>query len=688
MNAVPRLMRLLLIAALGAGLAGCGGGSSQDSPPASPLRLENAAAVTQTIGPAGGTLTTTAADGTAYTLTVPPTALRRATAITLAPIASIADLPAGVSVAGGVHLTPEGQAFDMPVKLTIALARPPSSAPIPFTYAGELTQRRLYPAVLTAGTLAFDIVHFSGYAALLAQPDVIAFLLGGNGYLPTPGAAGDQALQALVSASLQLTGEARSAAMRAALRGWLDTVIKPAVVSTQAITTIDVNPSTANAATIEATTRLRGEMQVFDIALKYALLAGADVNALYPDFQVAVRDAARHVIPLFNAACSQFASAWFLAVPDVFAWQELARLSSATALEPALERAAVLDALCVQVAYDPNGGTDFPSGIQPGQTGTLGVRAGFTVNGGPVRFDEPMLVSARGTNTSTSALLGAGELVAPGARYQQQFLWEPATTEMRIDIKACLADELLREICQQAFVVRGVSGGGGAGGAVLESKETKLRVHGTAHQRFGLRPLPQGTLLLEEQQHSGPEPFVQSLQRPMPVPPDHDFSGVFVATATSAADTITLDPSNGRVRSGSFTARAAARCTDLQQLQTGGYSVDQVSLSGDYQRRLQFRAGAAGATLVLSGTITFTGVETTDTEVSAQVEMNSQLVGELFSLHDIRETISFNRTFVIAPGTGFDIYADVGARCVYNWNPPLDGDRTVELTVNYTITAN
>ena len=63
MNAMPRLMRLLLIAALDAGLGGCGGGPSSDAAPASPLRLDSAAAVTQTIGPAGGTLRTTAADG-------------------------------------------------------------------------------------------------------------------------------------------------------------------------------------------------------------------------------------------------------------------------------------------------------------------------------------------------------------------------------------------------------------------------------------------------------------------------------------------------------------------------------------------------------------------------------------------------------------------------------------------------
>jgi hypothetical protein len=437
-------------------LAACGGGSPSDEPEAaSPLRLEAASSVTQTVGPAGGTLTTTSANGTVYTLSVPARALRTAASITLAPIAEIDDLPAGVSLAGGAHLTPEGQTFDVPVTLTVALPTPPPNAPVPFTYAGQLSERRLYPAVLNDRMLTFEIVHFSGYAALLALPDIDLVL--GNGYFPPTSAATDQALQALVGAASGPPGEARRAAMLAVLRGWLDNVIKPAVVAIQAIGAIDVNPGSANGAALEATTRLSYAMKAFDIATKYTFLTAGGTEEIYLDFQVAVRDTARHVMPLFNQACDSFPAALHLAVPEILAWQELARYSSTTTLDPTLERQAVLDALCVQVAYDPNGGVDFPTGIQPGQTGTLGVRAGYSVNGGPVRFDLPLFVLLTGASNVSPAGLQARLAPAAGANAQQTFLWNAATDEMRIEVEACLADEQLREVCGQAFVVRGIA---------------------------------------------------------------------------------------------------------------------------------------------------------------------------------------------------------------------------------------
>jgi hypothetical protein len=170
-----------------------------------------------------------------------------------------------------------------------------------------------------------------------------------------------------------------------------------------------------------------------------------------------VYDAVRHFIAIGNPACTP-SNATLLLAPTMLAWQQRAQQVSTLAAvgpDPALERSKVLDELCVQVAYDPNGGTDFPTGLQPGQTGTLGVRAGYSVNGGPVQFDQPMFMLLSGASGVTPAGLLAPFAVDSGATLQQQFRWEPATTEMRIDVEACLADELLREVCQQAFVVRG-----------------------------------------------------------------------------------------------------------------------------------------------------------------------------------------------------------------------------------------
>jgi hypothetical protein len=455
MSTLNRWGRHALVATLAFMVAACGGGGdgAPAAPPASALRLDNAASVTQSIGPAGGTMTTTGADGTAYTLTVPAKALRSTTAITLTPIASIADLPSGVGLAGGAHLTPEGQTFSVPLKLTIALAAAPATPPLPFTYDGEFEQRHLYPATVSGSTIEFEIIHFSGYAAFIGQLEALQAALDVSlGFLPTPSARGDQALQELVNAATSgLSSDARAAAMGAALRGWLDDAIKPAVVAAQAIETY--NPEVF---LIGSVSQLYLELSGFDIALKYAVLSGAgsEIADVTLDFRVAVRDAARHVIAVSNAGCDT-ANALTIVAPEILSWQALAQRTSATALDPGLEHAAVLEALCVQVAYDPNGGLDFPTGIQPGQTGTLGVRAGYSVNGGPVQFDAPLFVLLSGATAVTPAGLLAPFAVDGGATLQQQFLWEPATTEMRIDVEACLAQEVLREVCQQAFIVRG-----------------------------------------------------------------------------------------------------------------------------------------------------------------------------------------------------------------------------------------
>jgi hypothetical protein len=443
-----------LVATLAAAIAACGGGSDPPAAPPAALRLDSAASVTQSIGPAGGTLSTTGADGTAYTLTVPAKALRSATAITLTPIASIADLPSGVSLAGGAHLTPEGQTFSVPLKLTIALAAAPTSAPLPFTYDGELQQRHLYPATVSGSTIEFEIVHFSGYAAFLGELEALQELFGSLEFFSPPSARGDQALQELVNAATGgLGNDARAAAMGAALRDWLDDAIKPAVVAAQAIGSYDLGVFE-----LGSVRQLHIELNIFDIALRYAVVAGAgsQIDDVMLDFRVAVRDAARHVIAVSNAGCDAANALAFLA-PDILRWQALAQRTGAAALDPTLERAAVLEELCVQVAYDPNGGLDFPTGIQPGEAGTLGVRAGYSIKGGPVRFDEPLFMVLTGaSNVEPSGVVDAFA-VAAGATLQQQFRWEPATIEMRIDVDACLANELLREVCQQAFVVRGVS---------------------------------------------------------------------------------------------------------------------------------------------------------------------------------------------------------------------------------------
>jgi hypothetical protein len=438
--------RLLLALALGAGIAACGGGGAPESPPASPLRLETATAVTQSIGPSGGTLTTTAADGTVYTLSVPAKALRALTSITLSPIASIEDLPPGASLAGGAHLTPEGQRFDVPVTLEILLANSPSRTAVPFSYAGELLQRHRYPARVAGRSIDFEIVHFSGYAVLSA---VLGDALG---YFPAPSERGDRALQELVDAGLVgLEPAARDSARRSALQGWLDDFIKPEVAALAALSAYDLDAFMSG-----RIGRLANELRTFAVALKFALLEGsADAFVeLQNAYQLEAALAARKAIDLSNAGCSAVPDqAVLLVAPDILAWQQLAQQADAMVLDESLERPAVLKALCVQPVFDPQNPVTFVAEA-PGQSAPLTARAGYSINDAPARFDLPMLFTSAGTSNVTPSNFEDAE-VGAGQTYARLFQWNAATPSMRIDVSACFAEESLRELCTAQFVVRG-----------------------------------------------------------------------------------------------------------------------------------------------------------------------------------------------------------------------------------------
>jgi hypothetical protein len=446
-----RLLAGALTACLGVGLAGCGGGGAEEErAPAAALRLDGPAAVTQTIGPTGGTLVTTVADGTTYTLTVPPRALRSATVITLAPIAAIADLPAGVSLAGGAHLTPDGQRFDLPVRLEVVLAAAPARMPVPFAYSGELQQRHLYPATLTGRTISFEIVHFSGYAALNG---VLGDLLG---YFPAPSGRGDRALQELVDASLLGLDapQARDAAMRDALQGWFDDFIKPEVTALVGRSDYDFDAFLVPNGRV---TQLASELRTFGVAVSFALLEATtfdSIVAVRDRFQLEVLVAARRAIDLSTAGCSTFPDhAVVLIAPDILAWQELAQLNGVGEFEQSLRRQAVLDALCVKPVYASPDGVGLAADIQPGQTALLTVRAGYAINGGPPRFDLPMAISTAGRSNVSPSERQTFEIGA-GQAHAQLFQWHAATDSMLIDVSACFAEPLLAEVCQRAFVVR------------------------------------------------------------------------------------------------------------------------------------------------------------------------------------------------------------------------------------------
>lgn len=128
--------------------------------------LEESRAVTQKI-PAflGGTVTTTAADGTKYTLTLPANALLSEEEITMTPVSGAGNLPGEMDLAAGVDIKPDGLQLMKPAKLTI---EPPTGAQLPLdqqtglSWHGGGEEFHLY-AIEESQQLSFELLHFSAY---------------------------------------------------------------------------------------------------------------------------------------------------------------------------------------------------------------------------------------------------------------------------------------------------------------------------------------------------------------------------------------------------------------------------------------------------------------------------------------------------------------------------------------------
>lgn len=116
------------------------------------------------ITPEGGTLTTQGADGTKFTLTIPPGALLNPEVITLTPIVSVTGLPLNSEILAPVHLAPSGLKFGTPATLTVEFPSPPSIQRLlmGFLFQDDGLDFHLIPATLYAKVATLQIDHFTG----------------------------------------------------------------------------------------------------------------------------------------------------------------------------------------------------------------------------------------------------------------------------------------------------------------------------------------------------------------------------------------------------------------------------------------------------------------------------------------------------------------------------------------------
>jgi len=162
MTSLRSLTSALLAAALLA-LVGCGGGGDGNTP-AAPVQVDSARTARATLGPAGGTVVATAADGRRYTLTVPPGALATDSEITATPVVSMGSAPLSAGLRGAVRFGPAGLRFAEPATLriegvstTAAVGRLLTG----FVRSNDGRSMQLQPPRVSSAELELTLHHFS-----------------------------------------------------------------------------------------------------------------------------------------------------------------------------------------------------------------------------------------------------------------------------------------------------------------------------------------------------------------------------------------------------------------------------------------------------------------------------------------------------------------------------------------------
>ncbi len=411
--------------------AGSLSGSATASVPAPELRVEDGTAVTARIGPAGGSITAVASNGVTYRLTVPRLALRDTVSITLTPVVSLGS----VTVQSGVRLRPSGLRFVRPAVLTAQLPAAPADPAglIGVHFADDLSAISRYPVSISGRDLRFIVSHFSGYAT--AAGATLANLLA------QPSTSSGRAAAA-ISAALP-AGDV--SAIIAAFRTWYNASVKPGL-------------STANAD--PALFAALGEWQLWLGLMAEPALASFSsqiIAALDPELTEARNLAATALqasIIRHNAAC--VAQSSLIEANEVLLLQELAEAYAIATAQFGLDRATVLQQICVKVVYAQ---VTLPDTMRPGRAGTLRVQTGLSYGGGPLvqPFNlEVETTPANATDNSTQMS------VPDGIGTITRQITPADTIALQVSIRTCLGSTpvlvlgnvRLRDICAVAQISR------------------------------------------------------------------------------------------------------------------------------------------------------------------------------------------------------------------------------------------
>lgn len=228
-TARPGMLRMwgLSLLTLVFALTGCGGGGSgADANAFTAPTLDSANAASAPVGPDGGSVTATSADGIRYTLVVPLGALAETVNIRLTPVTSMGVSPLARGLLGAVQMEPSGLTFIRAATLRIDATRAPGNGErlVGFVGVNDGSAIALQPAQVVNGTTVLSISHFSTAGSSTATDAEVA-------QLPAPGSANpaDQFVDELLRLPLEvvLDKERFGPAIADGLRRWYLARVKP-----------------------------------------------------------------------------------------------------------------------------------------------------------------------------------------------------------------------------------------------------------------------------------------------------------------------------------------------------------------------------------------------------------------------------------------------------------------------------
>ena len=399
-------------------LTACGGPTG----PAARVQVDAARAATATLGPDGGSLVATAADGTRYTLDVPEGALLALVEVTMAPIRAIDEFPAAAGVAAGVDFRPEGLVFFHTAHLTIEPG-PGVSSTMGFAYAGDGDDLQLYPATVDDGIAVLRLSSFSGYGlANLTRDEIRDF--------PVPSAPGAAARAALAQLLADGTSGVEDFAL-ALMVWWLDG-LRPLLLAAEADP--GANDQTYRRAELEYLQWWEA-MLLFEIGLEPPFLSELLAEERAESTSL-IAAALRRGFEVRNQQCfdapdieGAFAGAYG-AARFILAAQRLGLDEPAFALD----RAYLLGLHCLQAELDD---VDVSPGAAPGQTTRIDVRAGYRLGDRSLRRFPAMRIDI---DVWVEGGTGFAELrgyTDGDGRYAADLTWPPQVDELTVEVEAC-----------------------------------------------------------------------------------------------------------------------------------------------------------------------------------------------------------------------------------------------------------